>query len=548
MNRVKKLKVKKSDGTFTDYIPIGVDAKYVDLEYNGSNVEKILKKKPYYFNNVEEMKNCEDLVVGDMAITLGYYEINDGGGAEYEIVSSDLTIIGNHQLKNSLTAKLIIKDIIKIESLGAYGDNEHDDTAILQDAINFCGNNGYTLTSIGNKTFLISSTLHFLDNRVDIDFHNSTITTNSAITMIDFNLLNSNFNQFENSGYINHLTLDMNNIAILGIHIIKFVKKSFSDITIKNVSNTAYQIDKGAEILFEKSHFFGTSLNSIGLLLNAADCHYTDIIMIDIHTCIKTQSFNYLTRIHCWMKTKSLIPESKFLHSTGGISYLNQCYSDTFHYSFYISDTVYSKIKMIEQNNHYNQTFMDDSTIEACGGTIYMFYFTENAIDAAGRITISDSNLQGLKDGKSNYASFSNLPNYDENLIWVDSHTYIGQWKDYYKNKKIKLISKITDNHFTINENSILSQTGNVIHMFLKMKISTALTADEIKNPILLGTLPTNCTPEIETVWPIIILPGHKNYNAASEMGVMWISSKGKLYFATNIELQEETTILCNTT
>lgn len=38
MDRVKKLKVKKSDGSFTDYIPIGADAQYIDLE-NGNNIQ-----------------------------------------------------------------------------------------------------------------------------------------------------------------------------------------------------------------------------------------------------------------------------------------------------------------------------------------------------------------------------------------------------------------------------------------------------------------------------------------------------------------------------
>ena len=38
MDRVKKIKVKKSDGSMTDYIPIGVDAKYVDFP-DGTTLE-----------------------------------------------------------------------------------------------------------------------------------------------------------------------------------------------------------------------------------------------------------------------------------------------------------------------------------------------------------------------------------------------------------------------------------------------------------------------------------------------------------------------------
>ena len=84
-DRIKKIKIKQTDGTFSDYIPIGANAKDIDLQYNDSNVENTLKKKPYYYDNVATMKLDDTLREGDMAITLGYYEANDGGGAEYII-------------------------------------------------------------------------------------------------------------------------------------------------------------------------------------------------------------------------------------------------------------------------------------------------------------------------------------------------------------------------------------------------------------------------------------------------------------------------------
>lgn len=90
---IKKIKIKKQDGTFTDYIPIGAEAKNVDcsdgesVEYKLNNISNKIGKKPYYYNNILEMQNDNNLKVGDMAITLGYYEANDGGGAEYKIVN-----------------------------------------------------------------------------------------------------------------------------------------------------------------------------------------------------------------------------------------------------------------------------------------------------------------------------------------------------------------------------------------------------------------------------------------------------------------------------
>ena len=81
---IKKIKIKKQDGTFTDYIPIGAEAQNV-LTSDGDSVQLKLNKKPYYYNSVADMKADTKLKNGDMAITLGYYESNDGGGATYKI-------------------------------------------------------------------------------------------------------------------------------------------------------------------------------------------------------------------------------------------------------------------------------------------------------------------------------------------------------------------------------------------------------------------------------------------------------------------------------
>ena len=83
-DRIKKIKIKKQDGTFSDYIPIGADAENIDTT-DGESVEIKLNKKPYYYDSVADMKADLKLKVGDMAITLGYHNLNDGGMATYKI-------------------------------------------------------------------------------------------------------------------------------------------------------------------------------------------------------------------------------------------------------------------------------------------------------------------------------------------------------------------------------------------------------------------------------------------------------------------------------
>lgn len=154
MDRIKKLKIKKQDGTFSDYIPIGADAENIDTT-DGESVETKLNKKPYYYNSVADMKADTKLKVGDMAVTLGYYEPNDGGGAEYKIVSGTYTDDGGliHELENHLFAEFIKKDFCYIEQMGAKGNGIADDTNAITLAINnfniiYCSNKTYGVNCV----------------------------------------------------------------------------------------------------------------------------------------------------------------------------------------------------------------------------------------------------------------------------------------------------------------------------------------------------------------------------------------------------------------
>ena len=133
---IKKVKIKKQDETYTDYIPIGAEAKNVDCA-DGESVEYKLNKKPYYYNCVADMKTDTKLKVGDMAVTLGYYEPNDGGSAEYKIISGDFTEdnMKLYKINKKIFAQLIVKNEINVKQCGAYGNGVHDDTSIIQKII-----------------------------------------------------------------------------------------------------------------------------------------------------------------------------------------------------------------------------------------------------------------------------------------------------------------------------------------------------------------------------------------------------------------------------
>ena len=147
---VKKMKIMQPGGTLSDYVPIGAEAENINVD--GESVETKLGKKPYYYDTVADMKADLKLKAGDMAVTLGYYEPNDGGAAEYRIVSGTHTDDGGsyHELSNSLFAELIIKNnTINIKQLGAKSqdsqNSRYDIASYIQKYLDIMTLKGYLI-------------------------------------------------------------------------------------------------------------------------------------------------------------------------------------------------------------------------------------------------------------------------------------------------------------------------------------------------------------------------------------------------------------------
>lgn len=176
MDRIKKIKIKKQDGTFSDYVPIGADAENIDFE-NGYSLDEIvgdinpdtngtlevqLSKVIKYYNTVADMKADPKLRPGDVVETLGYRTVNDGGQSTYHIKDSLLNInpaIENATyiiLNNSFVAELIYNNELNIKQFGAYGDGIHDDTNILND---FFDLENIKYRKVNKGTYLITDTV-----------------------------------------------------------------------------------------------------------------------------------------------------------------------------------------------------------------------------------------------------------------------------------------------------------------------------------------------------------------------------------------------------
>ena len=93
--------------------------------------------KPYvtrYFNTLSDLSNDTALAEGSIVGTVGYYSVNDGGGALYYIASTAGSG-WSEVLTSGLYAQLITGDVVNMKQLGAKGDNTTDVSSILQSAL-----------------------------------------------------------------------------------------------------------------------------------------------------------------------------------------------------------------------------------------------------------------------------------------------------------------------------------------------------------------------------------------------------------------------------
>lgn len=194
---------------------LGTDSK----PWQEVNVNKVYaSNNVLVFNNVEEMKSSNKVKSGYTIKTLGFYESNDGGGADYVVTDN----IGEDEtdeasiitLQKGLYAKLLATNDINVKWFGAKFDGATDNTEAIQKAFTFC-NYGGTVIFPKLQEIVISKTLT-LPIGVSIEGNKSVLKTSENIGyFIEFAKDNPSSvgdstenNPFNIKSYIKNLRLD----------------------------------------------------------------------------------------------------------------------------------------------------------------------------------------------------------------------------------------------------------------------------------------------------------------------------------------------------
>lgn len=168
--KVRELPQKSGSISLTDLIIVE--------DNDGTKIAEVgefrsLLQQSIYFNTVDDMKNAT-LHEGDVVRTLGYRDVNDGGGATYKIVYAptdldDGMLIHYLHTSDTLRAHLIHDGSLNVLQCGAFGDGVSDDYTFITKALE----KGYPLF-FPKKMYRLSGPLE-LPSNTNIDFNGSTL-------------------------------------------------------------------------------------------------------------------------------------------------------------------------------------------------------------------------------------------------------------------------------------------------------------------------------------------------------------------------------------
>lgn len=124
------------------------------------------------FDTVADMKSATNLISGSYAQTLGYYALNDGGGAIYKISGTGTADEMFTIAVGTLCADLVYANEVETLQLGIKNDGSEDISSKLNAVI---GNTKISKLVFTKGSYTVNDTIN-IDRKIELDLNGSTIT------------------------------------------------------------------------------------------------------------------------------------------------------------------------------------------------------------------------------------------------------------------------------------------------------------------------------------------------------------------------------------
>lgn len=353
----------------------------------------------------------------DVTSSLNLYEIYVPNVANINLSISNIIVMSEFDFIKSysnITEYLQTHDLAEVtpEQFGAIGNGIFDDTTALQNAIDYCILNGKQLKCQNGKTYCISNTLDLSNTNICmLDFNWATIKAIKAMNyMFKFDGLANTKNDVKT--LLKNIVIDCNNKAG-GLNLIYSYKFTFENFMIKNCQTVAIWIQKGGAFVCQNGTIIGDCTpDSRGIYNQTSDCHFNEIVIVDMKKCIFNGGTNFYNKVHGWLTNK--VANSIFFTHFAGFGSLTQCQCDTYE-TGYLLRTSYDL--SLVACTYYNNYHLYDSEV-----TPVVFKFNSGIHPYARRIcctncSFNSPNLQttlsSVTDAQITFSGYTHFINID---------------------------------------------------------------------------------------------------------------------------------------
>lgn len=315
---------------FFDSIPMKNNATPYQVLVANDNTDFL--GKTTMFKTLQELKTASTIIENQLVSTMGFYNVGDGGAANYFIRKPNVGEQPNNYTTfsiNNLIAELIYDGYILADQVGAIHDNL---TLDCSTAVNYILNNTTATMLFMGGTYAFKNGISSTSVRIVLE-PNTILLMNGSTTVDNFIGINIGGTSQQRDNIIKGGTINCNQKCNNGITLNRVIQTHISDTVITNVLQAGINISASSQgntiSNVRVSNIEITVAGTYGIKSAGGDNTYIRCVVVDCQNGIQLNSADCAIECHPWISKDSMYTGSVAYVISGEGNTMTCCQSDT---------------------------------------------------------------------------------------------------------------------------------------------------------------------------------------------------------------------------